>query len=588
MTFRTRLFLTSAVVTALTLALATILVSWNLRRTFGERIERVLVDEARLAAETLTHRRAATPEELDGEADAIGKLLSRRITFISADGRVVGDSEIALSELPKIENHGSRPEIVQARRDGIGIARRYSATINVDLLYVAVPVTNPAAPDLAFVRLALPLVDIRHDLAAVRRGAFIAFGAGLAVALALAWIASVLLARRVRAIADVAERYASGDLSRPARDYGDDEIGSVARVLDASVQELGRRVAELDSDRARITAILGGMIEGVLVVDDNGRLQLVNDAARRFLRLQADWEGSHYLEIVRHPDIAAQITAALNGAATAGSELTLPRDPDVILVARAAPVVSPAARGAVLVLHDISDIRRADRIRRDFVANVSHELRTPLTSVRGYVEALIDEDDVGPKARQFLDTIARHTARMERLVRDLLRLARLDARQEPLDRSSLDVETVFSGVCTELSSSLEGRRQTVSVRIAPDARVVYADPAKLHDALRNLVENASRHAPEGSAIAMTSERGHDGIAIAVADQGPGIPETDLPRVFERFYRVDKGRSRDSRDGGGTGLGLSIVKHLVELHGGSVKAMNRPEGGAVFTIELPAA
>ncbi len=586
MTFRTRLFLTSVAATALTLVLATALVSWNLRKTEGARIERVLVDEARLAAQTLSHRRAATPEELDGEADALGRLISARITFIAADGRVVGDSALTRKELATVENHGGRTEVLQAQREGIGIARRFSSTINVEMLYVAVPLANPHAPDLAIVRLALPLVEVRDQIWTVRRSASIALTIGLLAALLIAGLASVFLSRRVRGIAAVAERYAAGDFSQPARDYGTDEIGTVARVLDGSAQELGRRLAELNADRARMAAILGGMVEGVLAVDGDGHLRLVNNAARRMLRLQDPWERHHYVEVVRHPDVAAQIGAALNGVTPEGRELTLPRDPRAHLIARAAPVLAGAGRGAVLVLHDITDLKRADQIRRDFVANVSHELRTPLTAIRGYVEALLDEESGEPQARQFLDTIARHTARMERLVRDLLRLARLDARQETVERVESNVETLFGGAVADLDADLDARRQTVAMDIAPDAATVDADPAKLHDALRNLIENAVKHAPEGSRITLESTRRGDAIVLSVADEGPGIPEADLPRVFERFYRVDKARSRDGRDPGGTGLGLSIVKHLVELHGGTVTAANRPDGGAIFRVELP--
>src|SRR5262249_45831953 len=332
-------------------------------------------------------------------------------------------------QLLTLENHGTRPEIQQARREGLGIARRYSTTLGTDMLYVAVPVRAPAGADLAEVRLALPLTEIDDQLAAVRRSALIALGLGMVAALVLAWTGSALLSRRVRAIAAVAERYAAGDFTYPTRDEGTDEIGTVARVLDGSVREIGRRALELDSDRARMEAILSGMIEGVLVVNEQGRLQLVNRAARRMLRLQDPPEGRHYLEIVRHPDIASQIGTALGGSASEGRELTLPRDPDTVFVARSAPVVTAAARGAVLVLHDITDLRRADRIRRDFVANVSHELRTPLTAVRGYVEALMDAEIGSPDAKRFLEIIGRHTLRMERLVRDLLRLARLDAGQ---------------------------------------------------------------------------------------------------------------------------------------------------------------
>jgi signal transduction histidine kinase len=258
----------------------------------------------------------------------------------------------------------------------------------------------------------------------------------------------------------------------------------------------------------------------------------------------------------------------------------------VTITARSAPVVSPGANGAVLVLHDITELRRADRIRRDFVANVSHELRTPLTAVRGYVEALVDGAPDHAETRRFLDIIGRHTLRMERLVRDLLRLARLDAGQESLEHVTCPVDSLFAGVETELASALEGRRQIVERRIAADATSVNGDPAKLHDALRNLLENATNYSPEGSRIVMASERRGARLALTVADEGPGIPDADLPRVFERFYRVDKARSRGGRDPGGTGLGLAIVRHLVELHGGRATAANRPTGGAIFTIELP--
>jgi two-component system, OmpR family, phosphate regulon sensor histidine kinase PhoR len=242
----------------------------------------------------------------------------------------------------------------------------------------------------------------------------------------------------------------------------------------------------------------------------------------------------------------------------------------------------------VIVLHDITDLRRADRVRRDFVANVSHELRTPLTAVRGYVEALRDGDPGPAETRRFLEIIARHTLRMERLVQDLLRLARLDAGQEECARQACPIEPLFAAVESELVSALERRHQQVRREIAPGAQVVEGDPARLHDALRNLLENAINYAPEGSTIVMGAGRADGRIRLTVADQGPGIPEQDLPRVFERFYRVDKARSRGDRDPGGTGLGLAIVKHLVELHGGRVTAANRPEGGALFTVDLPAA
>ena len=409
----------------------------------------------------------------------------------------------------------------------------------------------------------------------------------LIAATVLAAVSARTLARRIETLADVAERYETGAPLPAAADYGSDELAAIARALNDSIREVGSRTSERETVRARMEAILNGMGEGVLVVTPQGRLQLVNDSARRMLNVVEPPEGRHYLEIARHPEIAGQISGALHGMAGEEREVTLPGDPDATFAVRGAPVASSAGRGAVLVLHDITELRRADRIRRDFVANVSHELRTPLTAVRGYVEALLDEGADGADTRRFLETIARHTLRMERLVRDLLRLARLDAGQELLERVPCATETLFTGVIADLSDAIESRQQRVTHEIAVDARTVHGDPAKLHDALRNLLENALNYSPEGTTIALTAERHDSRVLFSVADQGPGIPEADLPRIFERFYRVDKARARSGRDPGGTGLGLAIVKHLVALHGGRVSAANRPGGGAVFTIELPA-
>jgi two-component system phosphate regulon sensor histidine kinase PhoR len=323
------------------------------------------------------------------------------------------------------------------------------------------------------------------------------------------------------------------------------------------------------------------MVEGVLVVDRQGRLQLVNRAAQQMLRVEPSAAGRSYLEVIRHPDIAAQLTAALHGEEIGGQELTLAREPGRTLLTRAAPVTGPSG-GAVLVLHDITDLRRADQIRRDFVANVSHELRTPLTAIRGYVEALLDGPADAESTRKFLEIIARHSTRMERLVKDLLRLARLDARQELLETARCDIKQIFGAVTADLAPTIEDKHQRVTFDVAPEARHIDSDPAKLHDIIRNLVENAVNYSPEGAEVRLGAAQDNGTYTITVADSGPGIPNEDLTRVFERFYRVDKSRSRP----GGTGLGLAIVKHLVELHGGEATAENRAEGGARFTVKLP--
>jgi two-component system phosphate regulon sensor histidine kinase PhoR len=358
-------------------------------------------------------------------------------------------------------------------------------------------------------------------------------------------------------------------------------VTALASTAQRSTEEMSRRLEDLLKDRARMEAILSGMVEGVLVLDRQGRVQLVNRAAQEMLHVDSSAIGRLYLEVIRHPDISAQLATALRGESVDPGEMPLGRDLTRLFIARAAPVGGPGG-GAVLVLHDITDLKRADQIRRDFVANVSHELRTPLTAIRGYAEALAEEPDTEQRKR-FVDIIARHSLRMERLVADLLRLARLDARQEVLDMAPCELQQIFTAVVTDLARTIGEKHQHVVMSVEPDACSMRADPAKLHDVVRNLVENAVNYSPDRAEIRLAAARRDGVVDLTVSDTGPGIPESDLTRIFERFYRVDKARTRP----GGTGLGLAIVRHLVELHGGTVKAENRRSGGATFTVTLPA-
>src|SRR5262245_44743207 len=575
--FQRRFFVAAMSAALLALAVAGGLFAVTMRRQIDARIEATLAAETRLAAELLA--RAApfeTPQALDNEADRMGEQLGARVTLIADDGRVVGDSSEPFEALAALENHAQRPEVIEARANGIGRARRYSATVKMDMLYVAVPVRQPP---IAIVRVALPLTDVSSQLQAVLIATMVALGIALAGGAAIAWLFARRIGTRVRFVADVADRYRRGDLTPPQLGYGDDEMGTVARALDESVHEVGRRLEEQARDRARTEAILAGMVEGVIVVDAQGRLQMINDAAHHMLRIESAAIGRPYLETIRLPAIAELVAAALRGGRPEPVQFAPPRDDARTIIARGAGT----GHGAVLVLHDITDLRRADQIRRDFVANVSHELRTPLTAIRGYMEALTDGDASPDEQTRFMDIIARHTRRMERLVKDLLRLARLDAGQEILDLAACDTRHLVDGVLADLAPSADARGQKITVAIDRGADTLRADLAKLHDALRNLVANAINYAPERTTIGINAARAGAGVEISVSDEGPGIPDEDLGRVFERFYRVDKSRVRDP---GGTGLGLAIVKHLIELHGGTVREENRPSGGARFTMSLP--
>jgi len=581
-TFQAKFFFAALTSAVIALVVAGTLFAAMMRSEVNDEIGATLVAQARLAADLLEHSSSSLASSgLDAEADRLGALTGTRVTLIAPDGRVVGDSSETLEGVATMENHGQRPEVVEARADGLGRAERHSDTLNIDMLYVAMPVHGPT---IGFVRVALPLTDIRHHMRSVLTA--LAMGLGLAFigAALIAWMFSARIGQRVRGVADVARRYQSGDLTPTRMDFGDDELGVVARSLDESVQDVGRRLAEQARDRARTEAILAGMVEGVIVVDREGRLQLANDAAQRMLKLGAVGIGRPYVETIRHPAIAELVAAALLDRTPEPLQLSPPRDPSRTIIARAAPATRDTAHGAVLVMHDITDLRRADQIRRDFVANVSHELRTPLTAIRGYVEALSESDADPEESRRFLAIIIRHTERMERLVKDLLRLARLDAGQETLAVVACETRTLAQTVATDLARAVAERQQRIDIAIAPGAEIVRGDPARLHDALRNLVANAITYGPAGTTVRIEASRNNGTITISVSDEGPGIPEEDLSRVFERFYRVDKSRARDP---GGTGLGLAIVKHLVELHGGEVRAGNRPEGGARFTVVLPA-
>ena len=578
MRFRGRMLLGASLASALALLVAVVLIERSLQRYLHEDAGRALLRQAHLVGALLSERTGGL--DPDQEADALGALVNERLTFIDAGGRVLGDSAVDRAQLASVDNHHDREEIVLARERGEGVAVRASPTTSVDTLYAAVALR---AGPIAYVRVAVPLTAVSARLASLRWLAFVGFAAGLIAVLLFTGASSALLRRRLRVVAEAAERYQAGDFSRSASDYGRDEIGVVAHVLDDTARQLGGRLAEMSRERAHMDAILTGMVEGVVLFNAAGRLVLSNPAVRPMLRMAEGAEGRHYLEVVRHPGVGALLAQALGGRQPAPIEVQLDRDTRHVFVAHVVPV--PAARegGAVLVLRDVTELRRADQVRRDFVANVSHELRTPLTAIRGYVEALAD-DPPPADARQFLDVIARHTLRMERLVRDLLRLARLDAGQESIERVACPLASLVAGVERDMSDQLAARRQRLEVSIAQDAETVSGDPGKLHDVLRNLIENASNYGPEGEAIELRTRPAETGIELAIGDRGPGIPERDLPRIFERFYRVDRSRTRDP---GGTGLGLSIVRHLVELHGGRVAAANREGGGAIFTVWLPA-
>ena len=584
-----KLFLSAVGIAALALALAGGLMTLSVQREANRRVEQLLRNDAAVAVALLSSAPAsASPgASLTRDAHRIGALLEARVTLIGPDGTVLGDSTEAEDALPALENHATRPEVVDAGVHGIGVARRASATMGEEMLYVALSVSHPRV---RVVRVALPLASISDQWRSVLTPFVVALGLALLVGAVAAALAAARMGQRIRSIVWVAERYRAGDFSPARLDFGTDELGFVAGTIDDVVHTLGAQLREQRVSQERMDAMLGSMSEGIVVVDQTGRVHIMNAAARDMLDLSPGLQHgterrTHYLELIRDAAVSRIVTAALEGRAIPEAEIA-PRDQRRRITVRGAPIGGPhGGDGAVLVFHDVTELRRGDTMRRDFVANVSHELRTPLTAVQGYAEMLREPDLTEADAQRAVETILRNTSRMERLVQDLLRLARLDAGQEIAARTPCDVAAAVRGVLDDLGPTIQARRQSLHVEIVPEATVVAADPAKLHDVLRNLIANASAYAPEGSAVRVGTRQAAGGVAVEVDDEGPGIPDAQRDRIFERFYRLDPSRARDV---GGTGLGLSIVKHLVELMGGTVRVTNRDTGGARFTVELPRA
>ena len=466
MRIRNRLFLAAFGIATVSLLLAAVL-SWrSLERQLLERIERELVAETRLVAELVSGRGPdVSLTELDAQADALAAELGARVTLVAADGRVLADSAEDGASLAAMENHGNRVEIVSARRSGLGISRRFSTTVGTNLLYVAVRVDDPT---LAFARLALPLTAIDEQVASINQSTAVGLFTALAGALVLAWVTSAAMTRRVNAVVADARRYADGDLTPRLGGHGNDEIGTVGRALDSSVRQLAARMSELSRNRLLTDAILSTMAEGVLVLDTRGHIQIANDAVRKMLQFEDSAVGRHYVELVRHPDLAKQIAVALEDGETSEVELTIGTTPAETLLARATPFVAKDESGVALVLHDVSDYRRTEQIRQDFrgqrIARAENTAGPPFV---GSVEALLEDSDGSGDALRFVDIIARHTTRMERLVTDLLRLARLDAGQEPLNLTELSTSTLLEGVKAELTPLLDEKALRVDIRCRP-------------------------------------------------------------------------------------------------------------------------
>jgi two-component system phosphate regulon sensor histidine kinase PhoR len=559
-----RLFFGSLVVLG-TLVVAVMLIAGaRLRdRLVAEKTDE-LTRDARLVA--FDWRRQVDADSLARRA---GEALGYRVTLIDSSGAVTGDSEFHGDARRRLENHLTRPEVMSARTIGVGRALRRSASAGDEELYVAV--RHP----LGYVRVSLAVTRLDMVVAGARRDVLVSGLIALVGALVLSVVFARTITRPVVELRDVARAIAAGDLSgRPAL-TAPGEVGDLAIALHRMSELLGTRLAALEADDHLMTAVMESLEEGVLAVDARGSVLRINARARGLFKLSAPVPFPRE-RLPRHRVIQAAVDHALSGRVMATEEASL----DGRTVALASRPL--AAGGGVVTVLDLTVLRRLETIRRDFVANVSHELKTPLTAVTGFAETLLDEDIPPAQRRVFVETIRANAGRMQRIVDDLLDLSRIESGGWHPKVGRLDVRDAVRDVLMTMQSAAEAKGLRLELEVAPDAAQVHADPTAFHQIVSNLVENAIRYTHEGSARLRT-RRGIDGVWVEVRDTGVGIAPEHLPRIFERFYRVDSARSREQ---GGTGLGLAIVRHLAEAHGGRVEAESAPGRGTTISVLFP--
>jgi two-component system phosphate regulon sensor histidine kinase PhoR len=524
--------------------------------------------------------------EINRLSHDLAKKTGLRITVIDPTGVVIGESDKPESEIKNIENHLQRPEVQQALHEDIGSASRHSDTIGVDLLYVAVPVRDDKL--VGIVRVALPLVAIQHTTARVLHTVAVA---SVLVALATAPILYWLSRRATRPILqmrEVAGRMARGDFTERAPTKVSGELGDLADALNDMSSQLAARIRELSEEKADLGAILAGMTEGVLVVRPDGRIRLTNQALRSPFAISEEAVGKTVLEAFRNVPLHELVSEVIQEGDVAARELTFltPNEHAYELSATRLQNDQGVLTGVIVVFHDITRMRQFENTRKEFVANVSHELRTPLSIIKGYVETLLDEQPPDEEtSRQFLQTIQRHSRRLEALIADLLSISALESQQARLNFEPVAMSAAAQSVVDELARQAFEKFVAVSVEIPEQLPAVRADAQRLHQVLFNLLDNAIKYTPSGGHVTIRAEEKNGCIETTVADDGPGIAPEHLPHVFERFYRVDKARSREL---GGTGLGLSIVKHIVQSHTGRVWAESELEKGSTFYFTLPRA
>ena len=577
LTLRTRLLIAYAAVVAVALVAMALFAGAEQRRWVEQQSRATLERTATQMARNLPER-----ADWDALADSLGGDLSLRVTLIDRAGRVIGDSQVAGDELAQVENHAERPEVKAALGGRPGSASRRSRTVGQELLYVAVPVAPRGARPVAVARVAEPLIGLAELDAGLLRLTLLAGVLALLLSVPLLIGVTGWQAGRVGAIARAAERVGEGEFSVRAPERPDDELGRLGAGINRMAAELAARIESLARERDQGSRILERMVDGVALIDAHGRVVRANTALAALLSVEPSAAATPLGEFARVPELLALVEAARTSPGPVESAIRAWAPGPKLLRATAIRLEREGETSIVLIVHDLTEAERVNRMRQDFVANVSHELRTPLTSMLGYAETLLHGGLEDLEHREgFVRIIRDQTERLQALVDDLLSLAELE---QPSARLRLGPFDLREAAARELDTVRE-RAQRAGLALdleAPDPIEVTADRARIEQVLANLLDNALKYTEKGGVTVRVG--GNRARAwCEVRDSGVGIPEEDQPRIFERFYRVDKARSRQL---GGTGLGLSIVKHIVTLHGGEVSVTSTPGRGSTFRFEIP--
>ena len=581
---RAKLFLISLGVIAVSVVVAYAYSSGRLERELTNRVRAELIVRAKLVALGAASSFALWEDKPRWHelARELGRRANAEVTLLRKNGEILGDS-YQREEHEEPVDFGKRPEVRDALALG-GASPGYSSIVDGHTLIVAVPFSR--ADEVAgVVRVALPLTEVDEARAELAKTLSVATALALAAAIVVSTVAAELASRTARSLTEVARRMAGGDLSTRARQTGDDEFGELGRALDQLAKNLSRTLGELREERDRLGGILAGMQEGVLLLDRAGHIYVLNPSLREMLLVGPDSVGKTVLEVVRHTELKELLDQGRRSPEPVTREIDFGSLQPRRLLVRAAQL--PGDQGGLLaVFVDVTEVRRLESMRREFVANVSHELRTPVTAVRSAAETLQNAAADDPvAARAFIGIIERNAERLHDLVEDLLDLSRIESRGLKLTIEALDVDRVYDQVLS-LFSERAAKRGTVLENEAQNEGQdelprVLADRRALEHVLTNLVDNAVKYCPNAT-IRLRAIAHEQNVELIVEDNGPGIEARHLPRLFERFYRVDAGRSRDI---GGTGLGLSIVKHMVEAMGGSVRVESKPGVGTKFGVLL---